>query len=469
MKLNSDQVVFHPLSGFDPSGRVFWWEGNLYRAISNEQAAFYKHLLTEGIVRHLVERELIIDTQETKLEFDGYGLVLKHQIVPFVSYCCEWCGDMLKVAALHILRLERELLKYGLTLTDPHPRNVLFVGPTPLWVDLGSLSPVCRGQPWLAHDQYSAHFTRPLQIMAAGHPRIARCLLRDGHFWGVEQREVEAITGTVSPDITQIARARIKSIAKRVIPQTLQPVARRVVQHWRRPACGEAEQEPMSGVEKAICEIENIHLIQPATEWSSYDSIGFPDFVSTAGWTEKHRSILQILLSKKPHSVLDIGSNRGWYSQLAARNGAQVVSVDFDEPSVAKLFADSAKGCLPILPLVMDFDNLSPAMAWNGSSELAAAKRLRCDMVFALALVHHLVFTQYMNFERIVIGLSAVALKWLVVEFIGSGDQYVKEWMNNYHDWYSLETFLTALSREFKSIIQFPSDSEHRHVLLCQR
>lgn len=469
MKLNSDQIVFHPLSGFDPVGRLFWWEGNLYRAISRERTGFYERLLAEGIVRDLVQRKLIIETEGTDLKLDGYGLVVKHQTVPFVSHCSEWCGEMLKAAALHVLQLETELLKYGLTLDDPHPRNVLFLGPAPVWVDLGALSPVCDVQSELADEEFSAHYTRPLKIMAAGHPRIARCLLRDGPFSHVEQREVEAITGAGLPDEIQVAKAGVNLIARKIVPPALRPVARRAVERLLRPTRSKAAQGSMNNLERAVREVENIRLLHLGTEWSAYDTVGFPEFDSTTEWTAKHCSILQILTAKKPASVLDVGSNRGWYSQLAARHGAQVVSVDFDERSVAKLFADSVRHRLPILPLVMNFCNLSPAMTCNDAPGIAATERLRCEMVFALALVHHLVFTEYMSFERIVAGLAAVARRWLVVEFVGPEDQHVRGWMNSWYDWYTLDNFLAILSREFRSINEFPSNAEHRRVLLCQR
>src|SRR6516162_3445778 len=470
MKLDPDQVGFHPLSGFDPAGRLFWWEGNLYRAISAERAAFYEHLLREGIVRDLVRRNLIIDTELTDLKLDGYSLVLKHRAVPFVSYCYEWCGEMLKAAALHVLRLQRELLANGLTVEqDAHPWNVLFIGPSPFWVDICALTPAGCGVQW--DDMFAAYFSRPLKIMASGHERIARCLLRE-HFYGIEQREVEAIAGNAFVKGIRNTRTRAKAIAKKIIPSPLRPLAHGALQHLQILARPEAGQEPISRVEKAARQIENIRLLQPHSAWSTYDaSIGFPDFSSTVRWTEKHRSILQILTAKKPASVLDIGSNRGWYSQLAARCGAQVVSIDSDEPSVTKLFVDVEKSGLSILPLVVDFHMLNPSVTWNGSPEFPAAERFCCDMVFALALVHHLVFMQHMKFDRIVTGLSAVARRWLVVEFVAREDGF-QEWMacsNKELSWYNLNDFSTALSKKFRSITEFPSNKEHRRLLLCQR
>jgi hypothetical protein len=470
LRLNPDKVVFHPLSYVDSYERVFWFEGNIYRAVTGERVALYEQLLSDGVIQDLARRKLLIDTEATDLELDGFTLVLKHRTVPFVSYCYEWCGEMLKAAALFVLRLEEELQTYGLTLQDCHPWNVLFVGPTPVWVDLNALSPVRRGQPWACHEAFSAYFIRPLKIMAAGHERIARCLLQDGRLGGVQQCEAEAIVGSLSAKMIRSANLGATSLAKKIIPSRLRPSVRRVVQDLARPALSPSAWEPMSSVEKVAREIEKIRLVQPSTGWSSYDnSKGFPDFALTADWTDKHRSILQILAAKRPGSVLDIGSNRGWYSQLAARNGAQVVSVDRDEPSVTKLFFDVVKDHLPILPLVMEFNTLNPATVSNYPPGIAPAARLRCDMVLALALTHHLVFTHDLKFEQIVHGLSEVARKWLVVEFVGREDRHMIDSMDNWHHWYTLDNFLIALRQKFRSVEIFPSDDEHRRILLCER
>jgi hypothetical protein len=94
------EVVFHPLSFGDPNGRVFWWNGELYRAITSGRAPLYRDLFANGVVRELFENRLIVDSEVTDFFLEGYDLVLKHRKVPFVSYAFEWCGPMLKDAAL---------------------------------------------------------------------------------------------------------------------------------------------------------------------------------------------------------------------------------------------------------------------------------------------------------------------------------------------------------------------------------
>jgi hypothetical protein len=467
MKLDKSEVVFHPLSGIDWRGRLFWWKGGLYRAIHRDHVSFYEYLLSAGIVRNLVRRKLLIDTEATDLQLDGYGLVLEHHTVPFVSYCYEWCGEMLKAAALSVLELEKELLHYGLALVDPQPQNVLFLGTTPVWIDLGSLIPASQivTRNWNPYEEFSAHFTRPLQIMAAGHSRVARCLLRDG-YPGVQEREVQAIADTASAEMIRNAKATAKAFARKVIPSPLRPFVRRTVHELAHPASLEAAWEPISSVRRAVKDIEKIRLIQPSTESSNdYGDAGFPDFRSTTDWTPKQHSILRVLSAKKPDSVLDTSSSRGWYSQLAAHNGAQVVSVDFDEAAVVRLFFDAVAAELPILPLMLDFGKMGLPMAMTNVPGLAPAERLRCDMVLALAPIHHLALTAS-HFNMIVTHLSAFARKWLVIECVGGDDI---EFVGRVKEWYTLNDLLGALNKEFGKIERFPSDKEPRTILLCER
>lgn len=182
----------------------------------------------------------------------------------------------------------------------------------------------------------------------------------------------------------------------------------------------------------------------------------------------KHRTLSEIITRAKPGSVLDVGSHRGWYSQLAAREGASVVSFDVDEPSVTKQFHDASAHRLHILPVLMDIRKTIPGMQ-PSTIPIAAVDRFRCDMVLALALVHDLFFKQAMDFETIVSVLTAFARRWLVVEFIGTEDPSVREFLGERIEWYDLDKFTSVLKSKYRQVTQFPSDDVHRWVLFCEK
>ena len=89
MRLAAQEVSFHPASKIDPAGRVFRRNGNIYRAIEENRANFYKGLVGQPATHRLVEAGLV-PAELTKFDIDGYGLVLKHEPITFTSYCVEW-------------------------------------------------------------------------------------------------------------------------------------------------------------------------------------------------------------------------------------------------------------------------------------------------------------------------------------------------------------------------------------------
>jgi SAM-dependent methyltransferase len=464
------EVLFHPLSFADPSGRLFRWEGRLYRAISAERASLYRRLFDEGIVPRLVNKGLI-ETELTSLQINGYEMVLSHRELPFVSYPYEWCAAMLKDAAIMVIDIEIELAQYGLTLQDAHPWNVLFDGFKPFYVDFGSIVPAQANVLWPAYDEFCRFFLYPLYLMSQGYGRIARWLLHD-YDKGVLESDLVALTrksslGFRAKDIAM----QLLLMVKQHVPSSFRPGLKKGLALLKSMLLrlSTAMRSRLDFLQQVRREVENITIPSLKTEWSEYYDGFFPSFSPSDGWTAKHISVHQVLSDLRPDSVLDIGSNRGWYSQLAALQGSQVVAFDVDEACITQLYYDAKEKSLSILPLVMDFRNPSPGYGLCNQWLIPATERLKCDMVLALALVHHLVFKQRLNFDQIVDGLSVFSKRWLLVEFIPRDDRYVSEWWSEKFSWYTLDNFIDALKKRFHDVRILPSYPEPRVLLLCEK
>ena len=50
-----EAVHFEPFSYRDPNGRLFQWNGGLYRTIRGKAAAFHRGLFDKGIIQRLVD------------------------------------------------------------------------------------------------------------------------------------------------------------------------------------------------------------------------------------------------------------------------------------------------------------------------------------------------------------------------------------------------------------------------------
>src|SRR5437016_5424762 len=186
------ELKFHPHSFADPSGRLFWWQGQLYRGIRADWAPVVRRLFDDGVIQTLVDRGLLIQTQPTPLQVDGYEMVVRHRYVPFASYPEEWCPAMLKDAALTNIELLMELARYGFTLKDAHPWNILFDAWKPVYVDFSSIAPINDDGAWRGYDQFCRFYLYPLILMAHEQDRIARRLLPE--LEGISKSDMSKLT-----------------------------------------------------------------------------------------------------------------------------------------------------------------------------------------------------------------------------------------------------------------------------------
>ena len=423
---------FHPSSYADPSGRVFVYEGRLYRGIPAERVAFCEMLFNRGVVADLVEKGFLPATKRSGPAVEGFAAVLEHERITFSSYPNEWSAEMLRDAALLTLDLLQELSVHGLTLKDAHGWNVLFRGPRPVFVDFGSIVESAGEGGWLPHveQEFREYFLYPLLLMAVGQGRMARALLCefDRGLRAEECRAVVTAAGHAFPDETP--------------GQSFT---------WHR-AC-----------------IDAVRLQADSKGWSGYYDGEFPDLHPGPGWHPKHHAVHGLLQQFRPATVLDIGANRGWYAMLAATLGAQVAAFDNDETCVSYLYSDARKRQLPVTPLLMSLLNPTPRLGLGYGVTEPASERLRADLVLGLAVVHHMVFKMHLNFDQIAAGLAAYVGRTLVVEFVPSDDIHVSQWMTPRYQWYTLAGFKASLDKHFRVIRTVASHPSPRILLVCER
>ena len=316
-QIPSDEINFEPQSYGDPNGRVFGWQDQIYRGIKRQKTDFYKELVNSALIQTLIQKQVLIPTEITNLQLLNYGLVLKHKKLPIISYAFEWSFDALKDAALVILSLQAELSKNGLTLQDAHPWNVLFDGSHPLFVDFCSIVPAVD-RSWRAYDEFRRFFLNPLRLMSEGQGRIARWLLHDDNA-GVSDYEFSCILdGKRLNNLKQQARRWLRPV-RAALHESLSPSVRSAI---KKVITRRGEAFTSDSLEETRRQIEALQLPSKNTIWSDYfrDYFSIP-FVPSPEWSPKEHSVHQVLCKLKPSSVLDIGCNTGWYSQLAASMG----------------------------------------------------------------------------------------------------------------------------------------------------
>ena len=467
------EVKFNDFSYRDPNGRLFERQGELYRGVNARFEALCRRLISEGIIEDLNSKGLLIDTQLTQLHLEGYSLVVKHRRIPFVSYGFEWSAGMLKAAALSILDLNLALAPHGLIAPDIHPANILFDGPNPVYVDFTAIEEVSGdAQIWppQAQQNFRQFFLYPLYMMAKGQHRMAHWLLHDFDN-GVLAEEYRGICGPKGkgPDVFSRMTGRLRQKLSQIQgpPRSVLELTVRAGQALKSrlnvsPRSGLAELTEMRR------EIEAIDVSFVATEWTDYYIDDFPAFVPSGDWGFKRNTVYEVLTRLRPESVIDIGSNRGWYSQLAASLGASVVSLELVESSVDLLFQDALLKGYSILPLVMSIKSPSAGYGLCNRWLLPASERLNGDLVLCLALTHHLALREHLNFQQIAAALRQFCKRWLLVEFVPREDHWCREMWSDSFPEYTSENFARGLGTQFRSVEMLGAAPDSRQLFLCE-
>ena len=148
-----------------------------------------------------------------------------------------------------------------------------------------------------------------------------------------------------------------------------------------------------------------------------------------------------------PTTILDLAGNQGILARALSKlpSVAHVVCSDYDEKSIDQL-----------LIRLDDTDKVHPAcfdfMAdVQDSLSTERAKRLRSDMVIALAVMHHLILTQQYSIESIFTTLASYTNKYLIVEFMPLGLWDGKS-APPLPDWYNESWFAENMAKYFRII-----------------
>jgi hypothetical protein len=463
--LERSQIAFHPGStGKDADGRLFEWEGELYRGIHAANAQGYLDLLSSDAFQRLAGRGALVPTEASDLQLEGFELVVRHERLPRVSYPFEWSWPMLKDAGLALLDVNLELVRAGYLTKDPSSWNVLFVDTRPAYVDFTNIWPLERTGYALTTwpEWFRAYYTYPLRLVAEGKARVVRRLVAD-YDRGIAREEMI--------ELGLHLRERAEREARRVARGVRARVRARVPAAPPVPA-GPPYYPPerwAQVVRELREELEAIDVPVPKTKWSGYYDLSLSPNAPAEGLTAKHRNVEAVIDRVAPETVIDIGASTGWFSKLATEKGARVVVLEADESAVARLYFDARRAQLSILPLVMDITRPTHAHGIAGTRVSSASDRLSGDLVLLLAVVHHLAVGLGLDLEAVVASVAPFAKRWLLFEWVDPADETLQGYFGDAPTGYTEDALRAALSREFEIRETFDSHPGTRRLLLCER
>jgi hypothetical protein len=461
--------------GIDQHGRLFKGGGKVFRAIIPKHAEFYSSLLRHPVIQSLMESETLVRTGESDLRIDGYGLILEHPLVHRVTYPFEWTASMFLDAAKIVLDFNLALMSAGYCTQDGHPWNILFDGVKPLFVDFTSIVPLPDSGRWPAVDEFEQYFLTSLSLMARGHHGSARALLRD-------------IFTPPDPELARSAATKRSMHGNRVVRELralikpgLELFGMRTNELKKRlgKKFGGQASGTLSYVKQLRDSLETMKVAPSTGEWSKYyDGTRNPlpifdgrlkTLVGLKESTPKHRAITAFLQRTRPKSLLDIGCNRGVFSQIASLFGIPSVGIDLDESALDQMYLDSRALKSSALPLYVNGVAPSEAIGFQEIPFPSAASRLRSECVLCLALVHHLAFRRtHMSLDHIVRNLSNYSEKTLVVEFVPPEDPYLQEAYPPKEE-YTEANWISCLHRHFQSVERVESFPAPRLLFFCSK
>jgi hypothetical protein len=433
----------------DRSGRVFEFDGRIYRALSATaiqewnalaEKPFLKNALANGTIVRTTPSEPN-DSLKSIAQAAGFSAVLAHERMPLISWPYEWSFSMLRDAALLTLELMTEALADGAILKDATPFNIQFRGAAPVLIDTGSIVSLEPGRPWEGYRQFCQQFLYPLMLQA----------WKGIDFQSFLRGSLDGITPENFVRLLSLrdllrrgalahgwlhARLQRRTSAGPQIAQSLQD-------------SGFGKSMIQSNVRGLTRIVEGLSWKAAASTWSDYDHSSEPVQRDSAA---KEQFIAGVCASGHWKTVWDLGCNQGRYSRIAAEQAELVVAVDSDHLTVDRLYrALQNEQNRKIVTLVMNLADPSPSQGWRGTERLSLERRSKPDLVFCLALIHHLVIGSNLLLPDVVEWLASLNAA-IVIEFVDRTDAQVRCLLANRRDVftdYSAEHFQNLLGRHF--------------------
>lgn len=431
-----------PSSFRDPSGFLFLQNNELYRYVHNSYKEEYETIKNSGLYDELVEKELLIkhieveDTEITKDE-ECYKII-KPEKISFISYPYEWSFTQFKKAALVTLEVQKIAFQYGMTLKDASAYNVQFFKGKPIFIDTLSFEKYIEGQIWKPYRQFCQHFLAPLALIS--HKDIRLNQLLRVYIDGLPLDLTSELLGKGSRfSFSLLSHIHLHAKSQKHYEDKVVETKEKKI----------GKNSFIGLIESLYSGVKKMNWKPEKTEWGEYYS---ETNYSESSFDKKKEIISNVLKDVKPTTVWDLGANRGIFSRIASEENIETVSFDIDPIAVEKNYLEVLeKNEEKILPLILDLTNPSPGLGWENIERDSFMSRGPIDLVFALALIHHLAISNNLPFYKIVSFFEKIS-KNLIIEFVPKTDSQVKRLLATREDifnQYDEENFEKEFSKSF--------------------
>ncbi len=409
----------------DNTAFIFTHHQKIYRCILQNGKDHYDQLMNSGLYEHLTTQKLLIAHTEVnnilsdKLP-EQYYKIIEPTYIPFISYPYEWSVTTLKQAAILTLQVNIEALQYRMILKDATPLNIQFYKGNLTFIDTTSFEKYNEGEPWIAYRQFCESFLLPLLLLKY-YPSTY-----PGSWYGTADHITLEEYAPVLPFKSRFNMAALLHIhlQNNHHPQNKSTKNRQI-----------KKQQLINLLLGLKNNIEKINTLSTGKNWSHY----YQKDHSENYYIEKEKIVTSFLQTIPDlYTGWDIGCNTGNFSYLLSNYCNLTIASDTDAACVnilqEKVMADEKN----IIPLIIDYCNLSPGTGWDNRERLALMDRMsKIDVILFLALAHHIVLSNNVPLPLLSKSLSEQC-RFLVIEFCTTEDEKVKEIIarkKSHHEW----------------------------------
>jgi hypothetical protein len=451
-------MIVNASSFRDPSGFIFSHMNSIYRCVNTLYKDQYNHLMTSGLYHELVQKQYLVPHEEIvdfKPEISNSYKILRPQQINFISYANEWCFEQLKDAALLTLEIQLIALKYGMYMKDANTSNIQFDGSHPILIDTLSFEFIGNKKYWPAYNQFCVNFLNPLLLIAYRSHLYSKFLASN-----ISGIPLDFVSKTLPLktffDLGILLHVHIHSYMSKKYQNSSPPIPKLLIINSNKI---------LENITTSLYNlIDKLKFQHDITEWNNY--YNSTNYSKNSDET-KIRIFNTLIDNIKPKTLLDIGSNTGKYCHLISDQVDLIYSTDSDFSSISKNYKLVKKKNLKnILPLVIDVMNPSSSSGWYNEERESFWSRVKCDCIVMLAIVHHLVITNNVPFDKIAKILS-VHCSDLIIEFIDDCDSQISIINRSgliLSDYYSIDLFEYNFQKYFNLVSKNLIDGTFRYI-----
>lgn len=422
--MNSYKIVSSSFR--DPSGFLFFHDNEIFRQINSIYKSKYDHLMNSGLYENLVNKGFLIPHEEVDMpppDPKNVYKIIKPEKITHISYPYEWSFSQLKNAALLTIEIQKIAMNFNMILKDCSAYNIQFQNGKPVLIDSLSFEKYIEGQTWQAYRQFCQHFLSPLALMCYKDIRLGQ-LLRI-YIDGIPLD----LTSKLLPTHTKMMFSLLSHIHLHAKSQKHYEDKNIKIKNRKMN-----KNSFMGLIESLHSATKKMNWQPKGTEWAEYYS---DTNYSESAFEEKKIIVSNFLEKIKPKFVWDLGANMGIFSRISSKKGIQTISFDIDPAAVEKNYLKCVEeNENRILPLLLDLTNPSSSIGWENQERLSFMQRGPVDVIFSLALVHHLAISNNIPFDRMAQFFAKIC-KFLLIEFVPKSDSQVSRLLKNRDDIFS--------------------------------